>query len=101
MEGNNEQSQLMLNDNTNEFINEENIDLLQSAHTTEDFTIFMDISTKLMNHLIQYIDYYEQQQQEMLMNYYSTNAEPDYEVHEDNIQTLTEDDDYVTSDDTL
>jgi len=101
MEGNNEQNQLMFNNTTNESLNEENIDLLQSAHTTEDFTLYMDISTKLMNHLIPYIDYYEQQQQEMLMNYYSSNAEPDYEVHEDNIQTITEDDDYATSDDTL
>jgi len=71
--------------------NNENIDLLQSSHTTEDFLQYMDISTKLMNKLILYIEYAENQQN-LLMDY--SNPEPDYEVEEDNIQKTTETLDY-------
>ncbi|ORX46898.1 ARM repeat-containing protein [Piromyces finnis] len=83
----------VIDDNEN---NHETIDLFQSSHTTEDFLHYMDISTKLMNKLILYIEYAESQQN-LLMDY--SNPEPDYEV--DTIQKMTENFDEATEEDEI
>jgi len=60
-------------------LNEGNIDLLHSSNTSEEFLLYMTISTKLMNKLIKYIEYAENQQN-MVMNY--LNNESDYKTNE-------------------